>query len=135
MSVANFKSNLNLSKKQKQLWNTCTLWIAVVAVMKHHQWLGKIRIISPAFHSKLFSKKLCHAIYALDTLPQSSLHSICLRARYKCRRFIQHTLVWNVSILAEKNNFADSTIVWVKNIMVSSCRWWCILTATCANIF
>ena len=32
----------------------------------------------------------------------------------------------------QKNNFADSNIVRVKNIQISTCSWWCLLTATSA---
>ena len=39
-------------------------------------------------------------------------------ACYKCVRYWQ------------KNKFADSSIAQVKNMKISSCRWWCFLTAT-----
>ena len=59
-------------------------------------------------------------------------------------QFTQHTLAINACIshnmclyemcaYRQKNNFADSSKVRVKNIMISSsCRWWRFLTATCA---
>ena len=41
--------------------------IADVAVTKRHQRLDEIRIIFTRLYSKIVFKKLCHAIYALDT--------------------------------------------------------------------
>ena len=33
----------------------------------------------------------------------------------------------------QKNNYTDSSKVWVKHIKISSCHWWCALTAKSAN--
>ena len=42
---------------------------------------------------------------------------------YACMKFV---------CTGRKNNFADSSILWVKNVMISSCCWWHFFAATCA---
>ena len=94
----------------------------------------KSGLFLPALHSKVVFKKALSCNIRPRHLTQSSSHSICLRTYYNCVRFTQHRLVWNVCVLAEKNNYADSIIVRVKNIMISACHWWHFLTATCAIV-
>ena len=71
----------------------------------------------PHFIQKLFSKTLCHAIYALDT-QCNPFHTA-----YACNKCVHY---W------QKHNFVNSSIMQVKIIKFSSCRWWCFLTATSA---
>ena len=55
-----------------------TRLIADVAVTKRHQRLDEIRIFLPALHSKVVFKKLCHVIYAFDTLTHVTAYTCAL---------------------------------------------------------
>ena len=85
-----------------------------------------------ALHPKLSFKKTLSCNIRPRHFTQSSSHSIRLRACYKYARFTQHTLVRNCVRCQQKNNFTNSSIVRVKIIKISSCRWWRFLTATSA---
>ena len=70
-------------------------------------------------------------MYTLNTSPSP------VRTAYACALAINVCVSHNIRLYEvrayyQNNNFADSSIVWVKNIMVSSCRWWHFLTATSA---
>ena len=108
-----------------------TQLIADVAVRKRHQRLDESRII---FTCTSF-KSCFHKSFVMQYIPLT----------LKAIQFAQHTLVRLLYIHAfhawmkcvryrQKKNFADSSIVRVKNIniMISSCRWWWFLTATSA---
>ena len=77
--------------------------IADVAVMKRHQRLDEIRIIftltsfKSCFQKSSIMQCMPSTLYAIHIA-----HHICLRACYKCASYTQHTLVWNVCVLAEK---------------------------------
>ena len=90
--------------------------IADVAVRKCHQWLDEIWIIcthtSYSKSAKVFSRKLCHAIYAVDTCSYAvdtcSLHSI--RARLLVRAFCTAYACYKCGVTDSFsciNNFAD----------------------------
>ena len=55
----------------------------------------------PHFIRKLLSKKLCHAIYALDT-KRNPVRTGSLFACYKYARFTQHTIVTNAYVADRK---------------------------------
>ena len=86
-----------------------TVQIADVAVCKHHQWLDEIRIIFTCTSSKsCFLKKLCHAIYALDTY-----HNIICSA-YAC------TLEFTLSLMS----FPYSNICYYGNESLKVTFFW-----------
>ena len=75
----------------------------------------------PHFIQKLFSKKLCHAMCALDTLrnPVRTVYACTLALNVRVSHNIR---LYEMSALLAENNFTDSSIVQVKNMMISSCR-------------
>ena len=102
--------------------------IADGAVTKRHQWLDKLRIIftcSPSRKLARFSKTLSCSIRSWH-LTQS------IRKVYACALPIMRTAYTRYKYLRywQKNSFANSSILLVKNIKISSCRWWCFLLIT-----
>ena len=84
------------------------------------------------FIQKLFSKKLCHAIYAFDTSHNP------VRTAYACALTINVPVSHNIHLCEmhaywqKKNQLCWFQYSVGKNIMISSCRWWHFLAATCA---
>ena len=80
------------------------------------------------FIQKLFSKKAVMqytplTLNAIQFAQQTLAINACISHNIRLNEMCAY---W------QKNNFADSSIVRVKYIMISSCRWWRFLTATSA---
>ena len=105
--------------------------ITDVAVTKRHQRLNKIRtIFTQNSFKSCFQKSSLSCKARPRHLTQGSLHSKRLRSCCKCTFHTTYACL-RCMRTGRKKNFDDSSIVRVKN-MISFCRWWRFLTATCA---
>ena len=105
--------------------------IADVAVTKCHQRWDEIRIIFTRTSPKSCFQENCHAIYTPFTLKCNPV-----RTAHACTLDINTHLSHSIRLIEmctfPKNNFADSSIVRVKMIKISSCCLWRFFTATSA---
>ena len=93
--------------------------IADVAVTKRHQTLDEIRIIFTHTSSKsYFQKSLSYNTPAIQCNPVQTAYFCTLAINTRvlhCMRLLE------MRMLPRENNFADSSIVWVKMITISCC--------------